>query len=1021
MSTPTNRPKGMPMLLFDQRDRQLLNIVNEVLSKDPTRQYRQEMVYPYLHPRGIKELSESKGLRIAFAVIHLLESMEAGGVNDRLNALRSLRDEVLLTAAGPIPKNTARVLLQIMKELVRAHGKEQRQLELAHDFRACVSGNPRIIRKQLRQYHLLEMPEEWNQLSFDDHVHDANTKGRKSSSHLIMDAWIKGIRRLRVVYYNCLEARFAVEILEAARIMGIEIRIGIEFYASFRDRYVQLIWVPRGFSDAQDFLCFLEESPVKDLMSEGKSVCAYQRGYVLKVLEAFNTIHGPAIQKNLGFEVPVLDTREFLSFVGTGQPSLVHLAEFAHARMLPHMAARLKILRDHYSKARHEVRLKIARLAQTMNQMDSDTILEQYLEAENNPQIPDPHTPQTGPEVPGMLRLSPREIVNRLSKLRSGHRITLNLTHLQVEDVLELLYDCEGMINRLEIFNLKDYAAGKTSQVPEISRLQQAINHGNVIQLKKLTRDMIARLASSEDPHRKDRIEKLSDVLHDIATLRDFYKGTPLKARIGSDSTGRSPRVHGMGLAILNTLPRRAQGVVRHTDSPRDRIPIEIGVLKRRTLHPRIGPTPFTEALYRWIRRIPAMELAGSRKTHDWLIEQQSTHFTKNGNVITLGGVQKHADNGFSLTSNGSRKKTRRYSWRYLNTGLKNILKIFIGFVPAFATFALTKDWWFLAYFGAFIWFGITGLRNILQSVLGAGGIRRSPLLRWNDYVKWERLSDSLLFTGFSVPLLDYVAKTLILKEGFGITIASNPLALYTFMALTNGLYLCSHNIFRGLPKGAVYGNLFRSILSIPVALLFNWATAGILVAFQIPGVESILQKWAAVISKGASDLVAGMIEGLADRYQNIRTRLKDYRTKLDQLFETYARVELLFPETNTTEILKSPDKLSAAKSGEIRDLGKVIIIFSLDMLYFWMYQPRAPNALKLTMKSLSLEERRILIGSQKILMQQKKISLLIVDGLLGKSFSRALSFYLDRFPEYLESLGKMGGKLKKSRGSNGV
>jgi hypothetical protein len=138
-----------------------------------------------------------------------------------------------------------------------------------------------------------------------------------------------------------------------------------------------------------------------------------------------------------------------------------------------------------------------------MNQMDSDTILEEYLEPEKNPQIPDPYTPQTGPEVPGMLQLSPKEIVNCLSKLRSGCRITLNLTGLQVEDVLELLYDCEGIINRLEIFNLKDYAAGKTSQVAEISRLQQAINRGNVIQLKKLTRDMIARLASSEDPQEK--------------------------------------------------------------------------------------------------------------------------------------------------------------------------------------------------------------------------------------------------------------------------------------------------------------------------------------------------------------------------------------------------------------------------------------------------------------------------------------------------------------------------------------
>lgn len=1002
------------MLQFDRRDRQLLSIVNEVLGKDPTRQYRREMVYPYLHPRGIKELSESKGLRIAFAIIHLLESLEAGGVNDRLNALRSLRDEVLLTAAGPIPKNTARVLLQIMKELVRAHGDEQRQLELAHDFRTCVSGNPRIIRKELRKYHLLEMPEEWNQLSFDDHVHDANTKGRKSSSHLIMDAWIKGIRRLRVIYYSCLAARSAVEILEAARIMGIDIRIGIEFFARFRDQYVQLIWVPRGFSDVQAFLCFLEETPVQNLMMEGKEVCDYETNHVLGVLEAFNSLHGPNIRESLGFEVPFLDKTEFLAFVGAGQPSLVHLAEFVHGKMLPRMRERVKALRTRYSEARHEERLKIARLVQTMNRMDPDTILFEYLRPEKNPALPDPHIPQTGSQVPGLLKLTPKEIISRLSKFHLGYRITLNLSNLQVEDVLELLYDCEGTINRLEIFNLKDYAEGKTGQVAEISQLQQAINRGNVIHLKQLTRDIINRLSTSKNHRKKDRIQKLSEILHDIATLRDFYQGSPLKARIGSDSTGRSPRVHGMGLAILDTLPRRAQNAAFGSDSPRDRIPIAIGVMKRRTTYPKTGPTPFLNNLYRLVRHIPVIGFLGRRKTHDWVIDQESTHYTKKGNVVTLGGVQKDADNGFSLTPEASEKKTRRLSWRYLNTGLKNFLKIFVGFVPAFATFALTKDWWFLAYFGAFIWFGITGFRNILQSVLGGGGIRRSPLLRWNDFVKWERLADSLLFTGFSVPLLDYVAKTLVLNKGFGITTASNPIALYSFMALTNGLYLCSHNLFRGLPKGAAYGNLFRSVLSIPVALFFNWAAAGVLTAFHVPGIEGILQKWAAVISKGASDLVAGLIEGLADRYQNIQTRMKDYRTKMAQLFETYARIALLFPETGTMEILKSPGRLSGAKSGEIRDLGKILIIFSLDMLYFWMYQPRAPSALKLIMKSLSREERGIFLGCQRILTQNKRISLLIVEGLLGKNFSKALSFYLSRSREYLGSLKKMMEKVER-------
>ncbi|MBW1804665.1 MAG: hypothetical protein JRJ85_28565 [Deltaproteobacteria bacterium] len=338
-------------------------------------------------------------------------------------------------------------------------------------------------------------------------------------------------------------------------------------------------------------------------------------------------------------------------------------------------------------------------------------------------------------------------------------------------------------------------------------------------------------------------------------------------------------------------------------------------------------------------------------------------------------------------------------------------MKAFIGFVPAFATFALTKDWWLLAYFGAFIWFGITGLRNILQSVLGGGGIRRSPLLRWGYYVNWERLTDSLLFTGFSVPLLDYVTKTLILDHGFNITIATNPVALYSVMALMNGVYISSHNVLRGLPRGAVYGNFFRSLLSIPVAIGFNAATGGILAAAGVTGVEEILQKWAAVISKAASDLIAGIIEGIADRYQNIRMRLRDYGTKLAQLFETYAKLELLFPEVKTLELLKSPEKFRSAQSGEVSDFRKIMIIDALDLLYFWMYQPRARSALRLLNRRLSEEDRKILIGSQSVLTQQKEITLLFAEGLVGKNFSKALAFYLDYSREYLDVLKRIEGK----------
>ena len=183
-----SKPK-IPRYAFDRKDHELIRLVNEVLQNP---RVARTLYYPYLHPNGIKEMVETRGLRSAFAVAQLLSSLAVGGVEDRLNALRSLRLEVIDAAQGPLPKNTARVLLQIMKELVRAFGDRRRQLELAHEFRTTFSGKPRIVRRQLRHYHLLEMPEEWNQIAFDDHVHDVNTKGRKTPTHLIMDAWIKG-------------------------------------------------------------------------------------------------------------------------------------------------------------------------------------------------------------------------------------------------------------------------------------------------------------------------------------------------------------------------------------------------------------------------------------------------------------------------------------------------------------------------------------------------------------------------------------------------------------------------------------------------------------------------------------------------------------------------------------------------------------------------------------------------------------------------------------------------------------
>lgn len=1001
--------KKQNIILFDKKDYALLKIVNEIFDKELPLQYTKKTFFPHFHPHGIKEMSESKGLRIAFAVAYLLDSLEVGRADDRLNALRSLHEEILSTAEGSMPVNTARVLLEIMKELIRERGNLFRQLELAHNFRIAAAGKPHLIRRLLRKYHLLEMPAQWNQVAFDDHVHDASTKGRKSGSHLIMDAWIKGIRRLRVIYYNHIHPASAMELLEAAHIMGIDVRIGIEFSANFRNKYVRIIWVPRGFADAQGFMCMLADPSIMNLMSEGQKASSYQAKYVFDVLEKFNNKHRLKINETYGLALPALDQKAFADFVGAGQTSILHLANFIHHRLLKEMQEKTLALKAQYKNASPDTQKEIEAQVREMNRLDAETLIEHYLNPENNPDIDNPEVPSDAADIPEILKMTPSEIITKLAGLYSAYRITLNLTNLYVEDVIEILYDCEGRITRLEIFNLKDYSQGKIDHIPEINELQQAINSENAIAIKRLIRRVITRLETQSGESKSHRINKLQMILHDIDSFRAMYKGTPLKARIGSDSTSRSKRMHGMGLAIIDTLPKRTQIDIRKpSDSPRDMIPIEIRPYFRRTFVPR-DPTGFlTRFIFKVLYHIPILRSFCFDYKDDWDVQEGAIHVKEKGNIVTLGGVRKEYTNDLAIKEKVDNHRPRRLSWRYLNTKLKNTLKVLIGFIPAFSTFYIMYDWWVLSYLGAVIWFSITGFRNVLQSVFGGGGFWRSPLIRWNDYVSWERITDSLLFTGFSVPLLDLLVKTLLLDRGFGINTTTNPIALYSIIALANGIYISSHNAFRGFPRGAVFGNFFRSVLSIPIAIVFNIGLGFILQLSGFTEIAPILQKWAAVISKLASDCVAGIIEGTADRFQNIRIRKRDYRNKFKQLFNVYTELELLFPEQHIANTVISSDQLFHTQKSEAYELRKILMINALDLLYFWMYQPRARSALKKIIKSMSEEEQAIFIQSQFILLQYKDISQLFIDGIVGRNFMKALAFYLNRSEEYLSDIQKI-------------
>ncbi len=1039
-------------LFFDKNDYQLLEIVNDIIERGSQSRSFRSLLSKYMHPHGIKELAAPPGLRIAYAVASLLGSLESGKANDRITALRSLRDEVFLTSSAYYQKNTARVLLQIMKELVRCRNDQLQQLKLAHDFRMALTGNPRIVRAELARYHLLEMPEEWNQFAFDDHVHDANTKGRKSPTHLVMDAWIKGIRYLTVVYYNYVQTDVVKELVEASAILDLEVQVSIEMSAVFRDKYVRFTWEPHGFRDNDALLKFLQDDTVKQLMEEGKEVSRYQQKYVFEVLDAYNAKHRHELNAEFGLSLGTCDLDEFNKFVGTGQPSLLHLARFIHNDYLEQVQHKYpQILEELKSSGVDKDRKKqLQALLEKFRRFHVETIIDEYLLPSRNPNIHDPTDPRNAKDLPARLQLSPNELLGKLQSLHSSSKFTLNLSNLSLQDTLQLLYDGAGRFTHIESYNLRNASYGMTSGIlpgdenhhgeavslksPShfynlIGDLQRALSDDNVIRLKRAIRAIIwdyeeqllrvqkkieqlpddnrkKRLLSQELQTMQERKPELIDILYNLEKFHTCYKEKTLRSRIGTGSTGQAERYYGMGLVVIDTLPARAKKEASRAGSGQQRLHIPVSARLTRNTHKRAGQYDHT------LSSSPFFRGGAAEQWSDWSLDGFLVHTDKPGNIVTLGGV---GGNGLiPLLPDKAGRERIGNPWKYLNNHVKNSLKVLLGFIPAFLTFFLTKDWWLLAYFGAFIWFGITGTRNIIQSVLGGGGLRRSPLLPWNSLISWNRIADSLLYTGFSVPLLDYLVKTLLLDRTMGVTTATSPLTLYAVMGLANGIYISSHNAFRGLPRSATVGNFFRSILSIPVAVLLNSLIGALLFSVGVPDVAGVLQKWAAIISKFASDCVAAVIEGLADRQTNIRARLAGYRLKISQLFSVFSRLDLEFPEEDVLEMLQSPKMMMETLNYEARGQERLIIVNALDLMYFWMYQPRARKALAMIYQTMSEEEWMIFYRSQLVLKRQREISQVFVDGLVGKKFAKALSFYLDRAEEYLVELEAIGRTPKK-------
>ncbi len=991
-------------IYFDKQDKDILSLVNRIL-ESRTGPSDDGLFDPNLHPHGIKELAATPVARMAYAVINLLRNLEVGDAQarDRLLALEVLYDEVLNSAHSLLRRNTARVLMQIMKDMVRAHGDRLTQLKLAHDFRRTVQGTPRIVRHMLARYHLPEMPEEWNQIAFDDHVYDANTKGRKTPTHLIMDAWIKGIRDITIGYEYWVPPDAAREILRASEITGITVRIGIEYLVRFHGRYARLFWIPRGFSSNEDFLEFLHNPKLAEMMKRGKEVLVWKKKRILNILNVWNEQFRPGLAAAWGVDVPPLDPQEFLRFVGRGQPSMHHLSECLHRHILP--AARERAQR--LAKSGSSDPAVTEELAALEN-LSADIIADEWLDPETFPNVHD--AAPSGPEdVPELLHLSPQELVRELQELNPGYRLVLGLTDLRVEDVAEVLSDCHGAITHLEIFNMRAWLEGRLHDLEAIGELQRALNLGLGPRVKQMIRQMGRHLEREGD---EERAAKFRDILRNVPKLWEHYRHNPLKSRLGTSSGGR--RSFGMGLVLRETLPRRALAELKRKPQQVRPIPLCSPVEETETFREPENPT-FWQRLGAHFRRLPGCRHLGMERKSEWETASEYCRICKHGNIANLGGLNQARQN--DLLGAGNSHGRTRLGLTYLNSAISNWLKVLLGFIPAFFSFLYTQDWWFLAWFGTFIWFGITGVRNVVQMMFAANGFSRGTLIHWKEQVSISRLCDSLMYTGISVLLLEVMVRVWLLQDGLGVSVENNPTLVFTVLNIVNGFYICAHNVFRGFPKEAAIGNFFRSGLAIPVSSFYDFVLFKLLLFLGVAQPELYLVPSAAVVSKMASDTVAAIIEGYADSQVNLRMRRWDYKSKIANVFACYTRLELLFPQEDALVMLARQGGLKGHGGSRGRELERAFIINALDLMYFWYYQPRAQEAFRKMLVSMPDADRHVLARAQLVLTREREISQMLVDGLLGRNFSPPLAFFLSRHKQYLRQMSKLCRPPRQQRG----
>jgi len=623
-------------LSFNSRIRDLADNLNrkvEIIEDAAANQVSHLISHLISHPGGFIRAFHKRRMNMAESYVRIAQQLDRNNYKERLHALKIMMMLSLHAKTVSMPLNTARVQIEIMKEAVKNIHNPRRQMEMITDFSVASYGKEAAIRRFLRELKRVEVPETGKpfkelDLGWDSHVHDNLSEGRKTPSQLILDAFVKGLSRLTLAYYDIPDRDIVFEAMKAGKILGIEVSIGIEFSvgpSSGRKHYLYIV----PALTYQSFLDYFNDNckaltPFVDGLEENRR---RRRKVITEILNNFNNTQRIELNKGYSqdgmFALKPLKFEDLEKIVPNGQYSRNHLSELLYEKLKGLLKKRVIAL-----KVQYEVFTQLLRKG-VVTGWEMERIEESYLNTrEKYRNLTPAHLKSdffSGKNITDYDSAFPSEdhILPDLKAVGGNIVYSRPLEH-GLNEAAASLFNFHADIDMIELMNMRDSMVRDPSEITRLCRFIDLLNNGTQDELRLFLKDW-----------------QIKNPGQDILTgAFEKYHNNALIPLAVSASTGWKPNIPGMGFIKDSSIPQKS--------------------LKF-----------FAKTHYQLPRPVSAL-IAGKGNRYEKPVEIYSLgkrgHFKPN-----LVGDEQCFE-----------PVNPRRMWRYLNPAIKNIIRITIGLIPAY-------------------------------------------------------------------------------------------------------------------------------------------------------------------------------------------------------------------------------------------------------------------------------------------------------------------------------------------------